>query len=286
MFAGDENYRGYDLRQKSSPVAAKKGSRRVQQPSGLSGGSNSSLTKARQSLRSITTTNNSISNIRGTKEPSRMSPGGSSSQRTQARHIPNNSLTIRGSSKRSAPAQAFAASPRKDASTRSQKKARALPQPPKVSGRNEHKTGGGGGASGIFLDSACTLLADFSYKALIQTSASWLIANVPIWTSQRPVCTQRVQEIVAKQQVRDTPRFQGVISIFQFAAQRSCLAVPQTVAIFDGQHRAKAIQALLEGGTPDFPVLLEVWKVQSRKEAVELFIEINRSQSVQEIDLP
>ena len=37
---------------------------------------------------------------------------------------------------------------------------------------------------------------------------------------------------------------------------------------------------------PPLKVLLEVWKVQSRKEAVALFIEINRSQSVQEIDLP
>jgi hypothetical protein len=46
------------------------------------------------------------------------------------------------------------------------------------------------------------------------------------------------------------------------------------------------MQALLEGGTPDFPVLLEVWKVRSQKEAVALFVEINRSESVQEIDLP
>ena len=195
----DENYRGYDLRQKASPAPKRVLGRTISSSSSpmmmSPGGSSNQLKRARQSLRNIDNT-----------APS--------------------TLADRGKSKRLALAPAPTCSARNDVTTRSQKKGRALPVVP-----TSAKVGGAAG-DGLFAASECVVLADFGYKQLLQTPASWLVGNVPIWSSQRPCCAQRVQEIVAAQQARETPRFQGVISVFKFAAARSCLSVPQHVAIF------------------------------------------------------
>jgi hypothetical protein len=56
----------------------------------------------------------------------------------------------------------------------------------------------------------------------------------------------RIQEIV--KQKKDIPLFPGVISVFQYPHDVPVsIAVPQTRAIFDGQHRCMAIHAILQG---------------------------------------
>lgn len=184
MFApGIENqFSGYDLRQNSSPAANRVVARTSRTSRTLSpgGGSNSNhLKQARQSLRHI-----------------------------------NVNKSYQGGRKRSAPTTTPAPAPAASSArsheptTRSQKKARALPvlPAPRVGGAATAATSTS--ASGAGFESPCSLLADFQYKKLVQTPASWLVSNVPIWSSQRPCCSQRVQEIVAQQRASNNLPFE------------------------------------------------------------------------------
>jgi hypothetical protein len=82
-------------------------------------------------------------------------------------------------------------------------------------------------------------------REIYVASARTFLSHVPLWLEQRPCDMSRVQEIV--KQKKDAPIFPGVISVFQYPPDVSTsIAVPQTRAIFDGQHRCLAILAILK----------------------------------------
>lgn len=167
------------------------------------------------------------------------------------------------------------------------------------------------------------LLADLGFKKIYRASARTLVNTVPIWAKQRACNEGRVDEIVkAKAQA---PSLMGPIMCFEFGPsefERDGLAMPsvtrpQPRAIFDGQHRARAAMRLLsseaftiedeaddddvhaalgdrrptprasaEGGFDDFALIVEVYPVNAEREIKALYLEVNKSESVKEIDLP
>ena len=148
-----------------------------------------------------------------------------------------------------------------------------------------------------------TLLIDFGHKRLYLASARTFVASVPIWSKQRPCNDGRVVEICKAK--RHSPEFIGSISCFQIEGQsQPSISCPQPCGIFDGQHRAKAISLMLKsedftvedssmesddearGLYEDFNVLVEVWNVRSESDVKSLYLEVNKSESVKEIDMP
>jgi len=117
-------------------------------------------------------------------------------------------------------------------------------------------------------------------------SAKTFLGNVPLWLEQRPCDMKRVQEICEAK--NEQPLFPGVISVFEFPVTFvPSLTTPQTRAIFDGQHRCLALHSMLECGiVTDMALIVEVFNVTSRQQIIDLYIEINKSQPVQEIDVP
>ena len=129
-----------------------------------------------------------------------------------------------------------------------------------------------------------------------------------------------MQEIVKAK--RAAPRFMGAIMCFELrGVETASVACAQPRGIFDGQHRARACAQLLtseafsieddapeswemrEGGGggggalsqlveasnnshDDFAVVVEVYPVSSEAEAKALYLEVNKGESVKEIDLP
>lgn len=129
------------------------------------------------------------------------------------------------------------------------------------------------------------LLADFGYKKVFKASGKELCAHVPIWHLQRPTDPGRVKELVRSK--RGKLDFQGAISIFDFEAFKGpSLECPQKTGVFDGQHRILAINELLKEQDGDIPVLVEVYPVVSQDDVKRLFLDINKAEMVQEIDLP
>jgi len=135
-----------------------------------------------------------------------------------------------------------------------------------------------------------TLLADFGFKRVYCSSARTLISHVPIWHRQRPVDPSRVAEMAA---TKPTGAFAGCISVFEMEGVAAPnIRTPQLRGIFDGQHRALAIDGILgnesdaaEPEERDFDVLVEVFPTSSDEDVKRLFLEVNKAQSVQEIDL-
>ncbi len=160
-------------------------------------------------------------------------------------------------------------------------------------------------------------LANLGFKRIYLASARLLCANVPIWTHQRPYSDERVAAIAdAKDIVCPSDpggRFEGVQSdpaptfIGPIAVYVLTDGIRIDLGIFDGQHRVKAMQEILNRrearlrgrlglgshvplskaveAQADFAVLLEVWPVRSYHEVAELYKEVNKAEPVQEIDL-
>jgi hypothetical protein len=131
------------------------------------------------------------------------------------------------------------------------------------------------------------LLCDLEYKRVYKTSARRLVEGVPIWHLQRPTDPRRVAEIVAANAERC--ELQGVVSVFDLAHLLGpSLEHPQKMGIFDGQHRVLAVNQILKSRAPgfDFCLLVEVWPVRCELEIKRLFLELNKAEIVQEIDLP
>jgi hypothetical protein len=129
------------------------------------------------------------------------------------------------------------------------------------------------------------LLVDLGYKQLYLSSARSIVANVPIWNLQRPVDHDRVKDIVRAK--NGLTSFPGSISIFNFEDLTASGVLRQKCGIFDGQHRLVAIAEMLEDGTkPDFQMTVEVFPVTSEEDIKALFLELNKSEKVLEIDLP
>lgn len=175
-------------------------------------------------------------------------------------------------------------------------------------------------------------LVDQGFRRVYLTSARALCRHVPVWTHQRPYSDDRVQAIAdAKdcplnppqlvtstngtplshsgiqdpQQTHEyyiyegTPAFIGPILVYVLAD-----GVRVDLGIFDGQHRAKAMQEILrrreerliervsprlptpqEMASLDFQVTVEVWPVTSYVDVANLYREVNKAEPVQEIDL-
>lgn len=131
------------------------------------------------------------------------------------------------------------------------------------------------------------LLADVGYKRIYLSSAKQVISSIPIWHLQRPTDFSRVAEI-ARAKARKLV-FPGCISVFEFVhIDRPRFEVPQTFGIFDGQHRVHAAAKILQENNEisDFKLTLEVFPVQHNDDVKELFLELNKAERVQEIDLP
>ncbi|GBG31416.1 Hypothetical Protein FCC1311_076402 [Hondaea fermentalgiana] len=125
------------------------------------------------------------------------------------------------------------------------------------------------------------------YKRVYVASSRELFKHVRRWYAQRRVDETRVQQIVNAK--RNDPSFLGTISIFQFAEDVSRTPDEiQACAIIDGQHRSHAIAKLLKEmpEDQDIEILIEVYNVRSEIEVKNLFVEINKGESVQDIDLP
>jgi len=130
------------------------------------------------------------------------------------------------------------------------------------------------------------LLHNFGYKKVYLASARTICNRIPIWHLQRPTNLTRIDEIIKHK--RETHAFPGVVSIFDYELlQGPSLEKPQKTGIFDGQHRVLAINQLLKE-TPniDMEILIEVYPVESEEQIKSLFLELNKAEMVQEIDLP
>ena len=148
-----------------------------------------------------------------------------------------------------------------------------------------------------------SLICDLGYKRLYLASARSLTSSVPIWAAQRPCSESRIDEIVRAH--RSKPELIGSILCFEFVGipvhAPPSVACPQPRGIFDGQHRVLAAARLLasdhfeiEGDSPskdsamvdDFSLLVEVYPVCSAMQVKQLYLAVNKAESVQEIDLP
>lgn len=132
------------------------------------------------------------------------------------------------------------------------------------------------------------LLTDFGYKRVYRASGNTICSNVPIWHLQRPIDYSRVESLINAKY--STHCFPGVVSIFDFGKCPS-IDVPQSVGIFDGQHRIVAVNQIIKqekekGVEVDIPLLIEVYPVSQEEEVKRLFQELNKAEMVQEIDLP
>uniref|UniRef100_A0A7S0LP73 Uncharacterized protein n=1 Tax=Coccolithus braarudii TaxID=221442 RepID=A0A7S0LP73_9EUKA len=148
------------------------------------------------------------------------------------------------------------------------------------------------------------LLIDLGFKKVYSASARTLVNSVPLWSKQRPCNEGRVDEIV-RSKSKD-PAFIGAVMCFEFEGMiQPSLKCPQPVGIFDGQHRVRAAAKLLEsddfvlcedeatrssssagGQYRDFPLVVEVYSVNSETDIKALYLEVNKGESVKEIDLP
>ena len=131
------------------------------------------------------------------------------------------------------------------------------------------------------------LLADLGYKRIYLSSAKTVVRSIPIWHLQRPTDYSRVAEIAWAKTKK--LMFPGCISVFEFVGvDRPRFDVPQTFGIFDGQHRVHAAAKILQEKSEinDFKLTLEVFPVKSNDDVKQLFLELNKAERVQEIDLP
>ena len=86
---------------------------------------------------------------------------------------------------------------------------------------------------------------------------------------------------------KDTTTFPGVISVFDFCRKSPSIAIPQVCGVFDGQHRMLAIHEILkQQPRKSLKIAVEVFPVESEEDVSTWFLEINKAETVQEIDLP
>jgi len=128
---------------------------------------------------------------------------------------------------------------------------------------------------------------------LFLANASTLARHVPIWHLQRPVCRQRVAAIKATlERRRARPWLPGVLSCFQVQdasgaeRRRASVTTAQPHGVIDGQHRLLACSEWLQEGGVDVPLLVQVYPVASAQQVKALFLELNKAETVQEVDLP
>lgn len=128
-------------------------------------------------------------------------------------------------------------------------------------------------------------------------SARQLAANVPVWHLQRRPNAARVAAITATLRARaPTPWLPGVITCFHMPGRgrRASIGTAQTAGVVDGQHRLLACKALFAeaGASPDgdhlldVPLLVHVHAVAGDAGVKALFLELNKAESVPEVDLP
>ncbi len=143
-----------------------------------------------------------------------------------------------------------------------------------------------------------TLLQRMPTSNVYLISSAVLARNMPVWYLQRPVDSERVHEIVQTLERRsEAPWLPGVISCFQLtstgdsgtggaARRRMSVGTIQTHGVIDGQHRLIACNTWhLKGGKP-VPLLVQVYRLQHADEIKQLFLELNKAESIQEVDLP
>ena len=132
------------------------------------------------------------------------------------------------------------------------------------------------------------LLCDLGFKKLYLASARSVINNIPIWHLQRPCDKSRIAEIVRVK--KNNLVFPGCISVFEIiGVEQPRFDIPQNRGIFDGQHRVYAASEILNdknASVTDFQFTLEIFPVNTNDEVKDLFLELNKSERVQEIDLP
>ena len=137
-----------------------------------------------------------------------------------------------------------------------------------------------------------TLLHDFGFKRTWLTEVS-VIADrdaLPFWERNRAHRMGRSREM-ADDIERSARRsgsvlgFPGVISAFEMDSER---AATWTRGIVDGQHRCGALQILLRENklAPDSHVLVDVHPCSDASAVAELFVQINKAEPVQALDLP
>uniref|UniRef100_A0A7S3PE18 Uncharacterized protein n=1 Tax=Aplanochytrium stocchinoi TaxID=215587 RepID=A0A7S3PE18_9STRA len=129
------------------------------------------------------------------------------------------------------------------------------------------------------------LLHDFGFKKLYLACGKTLCNSVPIWHLQRPCDRLRMLRIAECK--KGNSSFPGVISIFDFGRNCASIDIPQVCGVFDGQHRILAINEILkQHPETEIHVLVEVFPVETQEDVKRWFLEINKAEMVQEIDLP
>ncbi|GBG33864.1 Ribokinase [Hondaea fermentalgiana] len=128
------------------------------------------------------------------------------------------------------------------------------------------------------------LLHDFGYKKVFASEPKKLTNKsvVPVWEKQRIFRPERARQIAKAKKDDNRFGFPGVITMFDLDA-------PDKRGIVDGQHRIGGLELMLREGTwsDDNLVLTEVYPVGDDDQPVgDLFMEINQSQPVAEMDLP
>lgn len=123
-----------------------------------------------------------------------------------------------------------------------------------------------------------------------------LLRSVPVWHLQRQPSPERVDAIAAAVQATLSSQGRlhcppGVITCFALQGdRRSSIGTPQACGVVDGQHRLLAFQQVLEApGAPadlDCELLVNLHRVGGDEEVKELFLALNKAESVQEVDLP
>lgn len=126
------------------------------------------------------------------------------------------------------------------------------------------------------------LLCDLGHKKLYAIAAKALCDKsvMPIWEKQRIFREERSKAIAKAKRKDDRFGLPGVIAIFEAEGGKR--------GILDGQHRVGGLELLLQSGDwpEDKPIPVEVYSVSDEAAVADLFLEINQSQPVQELDLP
>jgi len=128
------------------------------------------------------------------------------------------------------------------------------------------------------------LLHDFGYKKVFASEPLKVTnkALLPVYEKQRSFRPDRARQIAKDKKKDNRFGFPGIITIYDEEA-------PDKRGVVDGQHRLGSLEILIRDGTwnDNDLILTEVYPVGDSKEHVQdLFIEINQSQPVQEVDMP
>ena len=125
-------------------------------------------------------------------------------------------------------------------------------------------------------------LVDLGYKRVHLVSVQQL-AQMPVWEQQRAYRHDRVQHMAKDKQKTLELGLPGIIGLYEDEEGQ--------LSILDGQHRVGMMNLLLQQDEKENQldwtrILVEVYPVGAPNKARDLFLEVNKAEPVQLLDLP